>query len=146
MLVVGGTGSRHPQVVIEIVRHHGGLDHLREPLDGLAKGLHRIASVLVLVDGHLDHDGLRQADQSPVDHRGIALDDPAILQGAHSRPTGRGRQSNTAGEHLEVGAALENLANKHYAVQAFDLTGVDGLVQTYPGAPRWFKVHVNYHF
>jgi hypothetical protein len=31
-------------------------------------------------------------------------------------------------------------------VQAFDLTGVAGLVQTYPGAPRWFKVHVIYHF
>lgn len=26
------------------------------------------------------------------------------------------------------------------------MTGVDGLVQTYPGAPRWFKVHANYHF
>ena len=29
---------------------------------------------------------------------------------------------------------------------SIDLTGVTGLVQSYPGAPRWFKVHVNYHF
>ena len=25
-------------------------------------------------------------------------------------------------------------------------TGVVGLIQTYRGAPRWFKVRVNYHF
>jgi iron complex outermembrane receptor protein len=50
------------------------------------------------------------------------------------------------GNNLEVGAALENVANKHYALQAFDLTGVNGVVQSYPGAPRWFKVHLNYHF
>ncbi len=50
------------------------------------------------------------------------------------------------GEKVEVGASLENVANKHYAVMAFDNTGVNGLAQTYPGMPRWFKVHVNYHF
>jgi hypothetical protein len=35
-----------------------------------------------------------------------------------------------------TGALLENLANRYYAVQAFDLTGVDGPVRGYPGAPR----------
>ena len=28
----------------------------------------------------------------------------------------------------------------------FDNTGVNNLAQTYPGMPRWFKVHINYKF
>ncbi len=28
----------------------------------------------------------------------------------------------------------------------FDNTGVNGLAQSYPGMPRWFKVHINYKF
>ncbi|HVW71046.1 MAG TPA: TonB-dependent receptor [Steroidobacteraceae bacterium] len=72
-------------------------------------------------------------------------DIPVLQQGGYGLTNFR-VGFNPAGDKLEVGAAVENLANKHYAVQAFDLTGVAGLVQTYPGAPRWFKVHVNYHF
>jgi hypothetical protein len=26
----------------------------------------------------------------------------------------------------------------------FDNTGVNNLAQTYPGMPRWFKVHISY--
>jgi iron complex outermembrane receptor protein len=72
-------------------------------------------------------------------------DTPVLQQGGYGLLNLR-LVFNPAGDKLEFGAALENAANKHYAVQAFDLTGVDGLVQTYPGAPRWFKVHMNYHF
>jgi iron complex outermembrane recepter protein len=47
---------------------------------------------------------------------------------------------------LEVGASVENLADKHYGVMGFDNTSINGLAQIYPGMPRWFKVHVNYKF
>jgi iron complex outermembrane recepter protein len=50
------------------------------------------------------------------------------------------------GDRLEVGASVENLANKHYGVMGFDNTSINGLAQVYPGMPRWFKVHVNYRF
>lgn len=50
------------------------------------------------------------------------------------------------GDKLEIGASVENLANKHYGVMGFDNTGINGLAQVYPGMPRWFKVHVNYKF
>ena len=49
-----------------------------------------------------------------------------------------------AGGRFEIGASVENLADKHYAVMGFDNTGVNGLAQRYPGMPRWFKMHVNY--
>ena len=32
------------------------------------------------------------------------------------------------------------------ATMGFDNTGVNNLAQTYPGMPRWFKVHLNYKF
>jgi iron complex outermembrane recepter protein len=51
-----------------------------------------------------------------------------------------------AGGKLEIGASLENLADKHYGTMGFDNTSINGLAQTYPGMPRWWKVHVNYHF
>lgn len=50
------------------------------------------------------------------------------------------------GDKLEVGASVENLANKHYGVMGFDNTGINGLAQVYPGMPRWWKFHVNYKF
>jgi iron complex outermembrane receptor protein len=50
------------------------------------------------------------------------------------------------GEKLEVGASVENVANKHYGVMGFDNTSINGLAQVYPGMPRWFKMHVNYRF
>jgi iron complex outermembrane receptor protein len=46
----------------------------------------------------------------------------------------------------EVGASVENVADKHYGVMGFDNTSVNGLAQLYPGNPRWWKVHVLYHF
>ena len=51
-----------------------------------------------------------------------------------------------AGGKFEVGASVENIADKHYATMGFDNTGVNGLAQRYPGMPRWFKAHVNYRF
>ena len=46
----------------------------------------------------------------------------------------------------EVGASVENVTDKHYGVMGFDNTSVNGLAQLYPGTPRWWKVHVLYHF
>jgi iron complex outermembrane receptor protein len=46
----------------------------------------------------------------------------------------------------EVGASVENVTDKHYAVMGFDNTSVNGLAQLYPGSPRWWKAHVLYHF
>jgi len=47
---------------------------------------------------------------------------------------------------FEVGASVENLADKHYGVMGFDNTSINGLAQIYPGMPRWFKIHVSYKF
>ena len=52
----------------------------------------------------------------------------------------------TASGKTEIGAALENLADKHYGTMGFDNTSINGLAQLYPGMPRWFKVHVNFKF
>jgi iron complex outermembrane receptor protein len=49
-------------------------------------------------------------------------------------------------DKIEVGASVENLADKHYGVMGFDNTSINGLAQVYPGMPRWFKMHVNYKF
>ncbi|HEX3847273.1 MAG TPA: TonB-dependent receptor [Steroidobacteraceae bacterium] len=51
-----------------------------------------------------------------------------------------------AGDKIEVGASVENVANKHYGVMGFDNVSINGLAQVYPGMPRWYKVHVNYKF
>jgi iron complex outermembrane recepter protein len=50
------------------------------------------------------------------------------------------------GDRMDVGASLENLADKHYGVMGFDNTSINGLAQVYPGMPRWFKMHLNYRF
>jgi len=70
-------------------------------------------------------------------------DTQIVTQGGYALANLRLNYTNH-NEKLEVGAELDNLANKHYAVMAFDLTGIDGITQLYPGAPRWAKVHVNY--
>jgi iron complex outermembrane recepter protein len=49
-------------------------------------------------------------------------------------------------DKIEVGASVENLADKHYGVMGFDNTSINGLAQVYPGMPRWFKMHLNYKF
>jgi len=51
-----------------------------------------------------------------------------------------------AGGKLEIGASVENLADKHYGTMGFDNTSINGLAQVYPGMPRWFKAHITYHF
>jgi iron complex outermembrane receptor protein len=51
-----------------------------------------------------------------------------------------------AGGKFEIGASVENLADKHYGTMGFDNTSINGLAQVYPGMPRWFKAHINYHF
>jgi iron complex outermembrane receptor protein len=75
---------------------------------------------------------------------GIA-DIPDIQQGAYGLANAR-LSFLTHSEKVEVGASLENLADKHYATMGFDNTGVNNLAQAYPGMPRWFKVHINYKF
>jgi outer membrane receptor protein involved in Fe transport len=50
------------------------------------------------------------------------------------------------GDKIEVGASVENVANKHYGVMGFDITSINGMAQLYPGMPRWWKLHVNYKF
>ena len=72
-------------------------------------------------------------------------DAPSVEQPAYG--VANARVSYTpAGGKLEIGASVENLTDKHYAVMGFDNTGVNGLAQRYPGMPRWFKMHVNYKF
>ncbi len=58
----------------------------------------------------------------------------------------RASTTHLQGDKLEVGASVENLANKHYGVMGFDNVSINGLGQVYPGMPRWFKMHVNYKF
>ena len=101
-----------------------------------------IRYTLPMFGGH----GWAQLDGNYLSKFYFAISDIPVLQQGGYGLTNFRIGFNPAGDKLEVGASVENLANKHYAVQAFDLTGVDGLVQTYPGAPRWFKVRVNYHF
>lgn len=72
-------------------------------------------------------------------------DAPSVEQPAYG--VANARVSYTpAGGRLGIGASVENLSDKHYAVMGFDNTGVNGLAQRYPGMPRWFKMHVNYKF
>jgi iron complex outermembrane receptor protein len=75
---------------------------------------------------------------------GVA-DIPDIQQGSYGLANAR-LSYLTHSEKIEAGASVENLADKHYATMGFDNTGVNNLAQTYPGMPRWFKVHVNYKF
>jgi iron complex outermembrane recepter protein len=75
---------------------------------------------------------------------GVA-DIPDIEQGSYGLANAR-LNYLTHSEKIEVGASLENLTDKHYATMAFDNTGVNNMAQTYPGTPRWFKVHLNYKF
>jgi iron complex outermembrane receptor protein len=75
---------------------------------------------------------------------GIA-DIPDIQQGSYGLANARVNYV-TQSEKIEVGASLENLTDKHYATMGFDNTGVNNLAQSYPGMPRWFKVHVHYKF
>jgi iron complex outermembrane receptor protein len=72
-------------------------------------------------------------------------DAPAVQQDAFGIANARITYIGAADKY-EVGAAVENLADKHYAVMGFDNTGVNGLAQRYPGMPRWFKMHVDYRF
>jgi len=72
-------------------------------------------------------------------------DTPSVEQSAFGIGNARVSFTPQSGK-LEVGASVENLADKHYAVMGFDNTGINGLAQRYPGMPRWFKVHVNYKF
>jgi iron complex outermembrane receptor protein len=75
---------------------------------------------------------------------GVA-DIPDIRQGSYGLANVRLSYA-TQGDKIEYGASLENFTNKHYATMGFDNNGVNGLAQSYPGMPRWFKVHVNYKF
>ena len=75
---------------------------------------------------------------------GVA-DIPDIRQGSYGLANARLSYA-TQGDKIEYGASLENLANKHYATMGFDNNGVNNLAQSYPGMPRWFKVHINYKF
>ena len=72
-------------------------------------------------------------------------DAPAVQQDGFGVANARINYSGP-GDKYEIGVALENLSNKHYAVMGFDNTGVNGLAQRYPGMPRWFKAHVEYRF
>ena len=72
-------------------------------------------------------------------------DAPAVKQDAYGVVNARVNYAPTSGK-WEVGASVENLADEHYATMGFDNTGVNGLAQRYPGMPRWFKAHVNFHF
>ena len=70
---------------------------------------------------------------------------PAVEQAGFGLANARVNWASS-GDKLELGASLENLANKHYGVMGFDNSSINGLAQRYPGMPRWFKAHVNYKF
>jgi len=70
---------------------------------------------------------------------------PVVAQGGYGIGNARLFWTPTGGKY-EVGASVENIADKHYGVMGFDNTGVNGLAQLYPGNPRWWKIHVLYHF
>jgi iron complex outermembrane recepter protein len=70
---------------------------------------------------------------------------PIVEQPAYGIANVRATYTTASGK-MEVGASLENLADKHYGTMGFDNTTINGLAQLYPGMPRWFKVHVNYKF
>jgi iron complex outermembrane receptor protein len=70
---------------------------------------------------------------------------PVVEQGGFGVGNVRLFWSPSNGKY-EVGAAVENVTDKHYGVMGFDNTGVNGLAQLYPGNPRWWKAHVIYHF
>ena len=72
-------------------------------------------------------------------------DAPAVQQDAYGIVNARVNYI-PAGGKFEIGASVENLADKHYATMGFDNTGVNGLAQRYPGMSRWFKAHVSYRF
>ena len=72
-------------------------------------------------------------------------DVPAVEQTAFGLVNARVTYT-PAGGKTELGASVENLADKHYGVMGFDNTSINGLAQVYPGMPRWLKVHANYKF
>jgi iron complex outermembrane recepter protein len=70
---------------------------------------------------------------------------PIVAQGGYGLGNARLFWTPQDGKY-EVGASVENFTDKHYGVMGFDNTGVNGLAQLYPGNPRWWKVHILYHF
>ena len=72
-------------------------------------------------------------------------DTPAVQQSGYGIANARINYSPASGK-WEIGASVENLADKHYGTMGFDNTSINGLAQVYPGMPRWFKAHINYHF
>ena len=70
---------------------------------------------------------------------------PVVEQAAFGVANVRANYSPASGK-FEIGVSLENLADKHYGTMGFDNTSINGLAQVYPGMPRWFKAHINYHF
>ncbi|HEY3784087.1 MAG TPA: TonB-dependent receptor [Steroidobacteraceae bacterium] len=72
-------------------------------------------------------------------------DAPAVEQPAFGIANARINYTPASGR-IELGLAVENLANKHYGVMGFDNTSINGLAQVYPGMPRWVKAHINYKF
>ena len=72
-------------------------------------------------------------------------DNPAVLQSAFGIANARASYTPPSGK-LEIGVSVENLADKHYGTMGFDNTSINGLAQVYPGMPRWYKAHINYHF
>ena len=72
-------------------------------------------------------------------------DTPAVEQTAFGLLNAR-INYEPAGRRFEIGASIENIADKHYGVMGFDNTGINGLAQRYPGMPRWVKAHINYKF
>ena len=70
---------------------------------------------------------------------------PVVEQPAFGIANARVSYTPNTGKY-EIGASVENLADKHYGTMGFDNTSINGLAQVYPGMPRWFKAHIIYHF
>lgn len=73
---------------------------------------------------------------------------PVTRQGGYGLANAR-VHFKTPDEKIEVSLDVKNLADKHYAVMAFDLSDpvlAFGLTQLYPGKPRWATISVAYNF
>jgi iron complex outermembrane receptor protein len=87
-----------------------------------------------------------QIDGSFVTKQYFALTDaPDTAQKAYALFNAR-LNFTTSNKKWELGAAVENFANKHYATMIFDLASFLGFAQVYPGRPRWWSVTAAYHF
>jgi iron complex outermembrane receptor protein len=74
-----------------------------------------------------------------------AFNSPALKEGSYM--VGNVRASWTSGDdHWTTTVFVENVTDEEYRLNAFDLTGLLGMVQEPWSRPRWAGVTVGYRF